>query len=407
MRLPAGLGRSIRVVLVSVACCDAMATVCGGETYPFPYTDVAAVGDAFCPGIMQAYALGVTRGTSPTTFTPSEPVSRVQMTTFLQRSVDQTLRRSNRRTALGQLWTTTVPGQLQLVSLPGTGPATFCKSDGERVWVTNGPLYHRIQASTGTLLDSYDVSSPPDYHADNLGPILALNGSVLVADYVNGVARLASMHWESDAGGSAATIVSGLRPNTITFDGARVWTANHQDNSVAISTNVLFATSTASIVTGFVAPIDIFFDGENIWLTEGAPANRLRRLNPNGSVAQTIPMAAVPSYMAFDGANLWVPNFGSNSITVVQVNSGAIVATIPGNASNALNAPLQAAFDGERILVTNTGNNTVTIFRAADLSLIANVVMPFGATPFGACSDGINFWVTTRGAGIRNGVVRI
>ena len=42
----------------------------------FPYTDVAGVGDAFCPGIMEAYVLGVTRGTTPTTFSPNDNVSR-------------------------------------------------------------------------------------------------------------------------------------------------------------------------------------------------------------------------------------------------------------------------------------------------------------------------------------------
>ena len=28
--------------------------MCGGNSYPFPYTDVSGVGAAFCPGIMGA-----------------------------------------------------------------------------------------------------------------------------------------------------------------------------------------------------------------------------------------------------------------------------------------------------------------------------------------------------------------
>jgi hypothetical protein len=62
-----------------------------GMDYPFPYTDVSGVGAAFCPGIMEAYVTGVSRGTTPTTFSPNETVTRVQMTTFLQRSLDQGL----------------------------------------------------------------------------------------------------------------------------------------------------------------------------------------------------------------------------------------------------------------------------------------------------------------------------
>src|ERR1700693_4072048 len=74
--------------------------MCGGASYPFPYTDVSAVGAAFCPGIMEAYVTGVSKGTSPTTFSPNENVSRLQMTTFLQRSFDQGLKRPSPRAEL-------------------------------------------------------------------------------------------------------------------------------------------------------------------------------------------------------------------------------------------------------------------------------------------------------------------
>ena len=61
------------------------ATLCGGVTYPFPYTDVSGVGAAYCPGFMEAYVTGVSKGTSPTTFSPNNTVTRVAMTTFLLR----------------------------------------------------------------------------------------------------------------------------------------------------------------------------------------------------------------------------------------------------------------------------------------------------------------------------------
>ena len=73
-------GRSVRVFIlvatfvVIAAAGGARATSCGFGTYPFPYTDVAGVGDAFCPGIMEAYVLGVTKGTTATTFSPNDNV---------------------------------------------------------------------------------------------------------------------------------------------------------------------------------------------------------------------------------------------------------------------------------------------------------------------------------------------
>ncbi len=38
--------------------------LCGGVDYSFPYTDVSSVGAAFCPGIMEAYVTGVSKGTT-------------------------------------------------------------------------------------------------------------------------------------------------------------------------------------------------------------------------------------------------------------------------------------------------------------------------------------------------------
>lgn len=95
----------ILVVIALGYATAARATQCGKSNYPFPFTDVAGVADPFCPGIMESYVTGVTRGTSPTTFSPNGTVDRTQLATFLKRSLDQGLRRSSRRAALNQWWT--------------------------------------------------------------------------------------------------------------------------------------------------------------------------------------------------------------------------------------------------------------------------------------------------------------
>ncbi len=56
-----------------------------------------------------------------------------------------------------------------------------------------------------------------------------------------------------------------------------------------------------------------------------------------------------------------------------------------------------AAFDGQRVLVTNVNANTVTLWKAADLTPLGSFSV--GATPYAACSDGINFWIALNGAG--------
>src|SRR5271167_3422968 len=121
--------------------------MCGGETYPFPYTDVSGVGAAFCPGIMEAYVTGVSRGTTPTTFSPNETVTRLQMATFLQRSLDQGLARTSRRAAFEQWWTPQSANAMQTIFIGGT--PSYCAVDGEDIWTSTQGTVVQVQANTG------------------------------------------------------------------------------------------------------------------------------------------------------------------------------------------------------------------------------------------------------------------
>src|SRR5262245_52745165 len=69
-----------------------------------PFTDVAA--DAFCPFVLEVFYMGITTGTTATTYDPTSNVSRLQMAAFLSRTVDGVVRRGSRRSALDQFWTT-------------------------------------------------------------------------------------------------------------------------------------------------------------------------------------------------------------------------------------------------------------------------------------------------------------
>ena len=46
------------------------------------------------------------------------------------------------------------------------------------------------------------------------------------------------------------------------------------------------------------------------------------------------------------------------------------------------------------VLVANNGNTGVSLWKAADLTSIGVVSTGAGTHPFGACSDGVSFWVT-------------
>jgi hypothetical protein len=198
--------------------------------------------------------------------------------------------------------------------------------------------------------------------------------------------------------GAVTTVSSSLGGNNfgLTFDGARVWAANGSPGSVSIVTpGATTPWSTTTVTTGFSSLRGALYDGANVWVTD-APAGKLLKLDSAGVILQTVTVGTFPEYPAFDGTNIWVPNNGSNSVTVVRASTGAVVQTLTGNG---LNGPYSAAFDGQRVLVTNLagGVGGVSLWKAADLTPLGS--FPTNAIATGACSDGINFWITLNGAG--------
>src|SRR5437879_1366217 len=71
---------------------------CGGQFITVPFTDVAG-NLFFCP-IAEAYFSGLTNGTTPTTYSPSQNVPREQMAAFITRTMDQSLKRGSGRASL-------------------------------------------------------------------------------------------------------------------------------------------------------------------------------------------------------------------------------------------------------------------------------------------------------------------
>ncbi len=145
-----------------------------------------------------------------------------------------------------------------------------------------------------------------------------------------------------------------------------------------------------TVTTGFSHPAGVIYDGANIWVTENN-AGTLLKLSSAGVILQTVTVGTNPEYPAFDGTNIWVPNLNSSSVTVVRASSGAVVQTLTGNG---LNGPVTAAFDGQRLLVTNLAGSSVSLWKAADLTPLGSFSLGTSTGPQGACSDGVNFWIS-------------
>src|SRR4029450_5350979 len=96
-----------------------------------PFTDVTPT---VCPYVLDLFYLGITAGTSATTFSPQNPLTRGQGAVFAAKGLDQALVRSSRRAALGQWWTPQGAQSLTAIDLPGGSPGQI-RSDGADLWI--------------------------------------------------------------------------------------------------------------------------------------------------------------------------------------------------------------------------------------------------------------------------------
>jgi hypothetical protein len=382
--------RAMALVLLMIAITAASTRLhadtgtCGGQMITLPFTDVAAGNIFFC-SIAEAYFSGLTNGTSATTYGPAANVPREQMAAFITRTMDQSVKRSSRRAVLDQFWTTQGADNFGLTTV-GDGPR-LVKSDGADLWVTNllGNTVSRVRASDGRLLETWTDATGA------VGVLIAM-GKVFIAGQTNPGSLYQIDPTQPPGAVTTLTSALGVTPQGIAFDGQRIWTANFGGSVSIVSLNPV---SVTTVTTGFSAPVGILYDGTRIWVTDYGD-NKLKQLDSNGNIIMSVEVGINPLFPAFDGTNIWVPNEGENTVSVVRATgtfAGTVLATLSGNG---LIFPTQAAFDGERILVTNKANGLdgVSLWKATDLTPISTFLSGAGTTPFGACSDGVNFWIT-------------
>jgi hypothetical protein len=363
---------------------------CGAQLITVPFTDVMS-SPFFCQ-IAEAFFSGLTNGTSSTTYSPSNPVTRDQMAAFITRTQDSALRRGSKRAALQQFWTTTpryatASGGTSTTTV-GNSPS-FVESDGSDLWVANtgSGTVSRVRAGDGKLLDSWT-------NATNASGVVIAMGRVFVTGFTNPGGLY--MIDPTVSAGAVSEVTGGQvgpLPRGIAFDGSRIWAATAGGVS-AVTPTIVTPWSVTTASAGFSSPFGVLFDGSNIWVTDDGD-NTLKKLDQTGAILQTVNVGSGPQYPAFDGTNIWVPNKEDSTVTVVRAATGAVVATLSGNG---LARPAQAAFDGQRLLVSNPFGNSVSLWKAADLTLIGAFSTGTTTTPVGTCSDGTYFWIVLQGS---------
>jgi outer membrane protein assembly factor BamB len=339
-----------------------------------PFTDVSD--PSFCPFVLEIFTLGITTGTTATTYEPGGNVTRLQMAAFLSRGVDRILQRGSRRAMVKKFWSPTTSLAIGITTLADQPYAL--KSDGTDVWIAgNTGRVTRVHASDGRILQTWTGAVGPP------GGILPAMGRVFIGGGNSGHLYQLDPRLPPGAVTTVASLASS--PAALAFDGARVWSAD-LNGTVSIFTPGPTIPWTATTVTGFSEPLAILHDGSSIWITD-AVAGTLLKLDSSGAVLQTVTVGDEPFLSVFDGTNIWVPNLDGQSVSVVRASSGAVLATLTGNG---LSGPRDAAFDGQRVLVANNGGG-VSVFVAASLAPVGSFPTPNIADA--VCSDGINFWL--------------
>lgn len=344
-----------------------------------PFTDVSD----FCFEIRIAYYAGITAGTSPTTFSPSDPTTRETAVAFTAHALNAALYRSNPRSAVGFLWAPLAGAGIATV---GTSP-TGMVSDGVDLWIVDGAAQKLFRVShNGALLGTWTGLS-------GASDVLAVPGHIIVSGASNNIYVVDPSGTPGSVSPSTATTNAGGAG--LAFDGQHIWRPEPNASTVSL------LNPDGSYMAEF-GPMPtpargVFFDGTWVWLVAGD--STVRRINPSTFVSSDVELGVAFSSTirpGFDGENLWVPDPDTNQVFIVRPSSQAVIATLTGNG---LNGPIAVAFDGLHMLVANKSGNSVSVFQASDLTPLGSVALSSGTSPSQAASDGVNFFVIGSGNG--------
>jgi len=135
----------------------------------------------------------------------------------------------------------------------------------------------------------------------------------------------------------------------------------------------------------------VIFGGKSFWVAVVNPdASVVEKISRAGQVLAIAGVGGDPVEMAYDGANIWVTDYASSDVQVIDQRGVVVNIFYLPHGTN----PEGIAFDGKYIWTANNGANTnsVSKFDVATQRLVATY--PVGLAPDGVAYDGSYVWVT-------------
>jgi hypothetical protein len=239
--------------------------------------------------------------------------------------------------------------------------------DGANVWVTNNAdaTVTKLRASDGANLGTFTVGGAPMGVAFDGANIWVVNS------FPNTVTKL-----RASDGANLGEFAAGKVPNFAAFDGEAIWVTNSHGNSIT----KLRARDDKNLGT-FAdngAPGGIVFDGTYVWVANFDTVTRFRL---DGKQAGTFKVP-VTLALAFDGANIWVPNNGG-TVTKLRASDGKVLGTYNVGADGS-----GITFDGVNLWFT--AGAYIGVMRPTDGKVL--LAKRLGAVQ-GMGFDGANVWV--------------
>lgn len=153
----------------------------------------------------------------------------------------------------------------------------------------------------------------------------------------------------------------GLTPRSVAFDGRLVWVANSGENSVSVleTNGSLIKTITTDVIP---TPYSLAFDGTYMWVTSGivSKASVIYTARSSLNVVKIVLGSSGQQWtgIAFDGHEIWIV---ANNLSIIQTATyGSGLTSVGYRSFHVGSAPLDIAFDGANLWVANFGDNTVS-----------------------------------------------
>jgi hypothetical protein len=245
--------------------------------------------------------------------------------------------------------------------------------DGANIWVLNSlsNSLSKYRPSDGALLATFTFTQPAQrmaYDGTNLWLVNYNIGSIVKVRPTDGAVL-------------AGTSIAGA--TGIAFDGTNMWVNGNGNtiNQLSVSNMAVLKTVNVSCQV-----LDLAYETIHIWGVCPS-SNQVMKLTINSTTPALQTVGSYPVGLTYDGANMWVANEVSGTVTKVRGIDMAVLGTYAVGSY-----PTSVEFDGANVWVANEASNTLTKLRASDGTNLGSVSTP--SSPVRLAFDGAHIWAT-------------